>query len=71
MRKRADKLEDAINVWSHRLVGDQDVLGPCGSGHLRFGDCGAFEFFDAEIQMHFYDFRQLVCLDVRPEAILG
>ena len=42
-----------------------------GEGHhLRLGNCGALEAGDAQAEMHADDLRQLVCLDMRPKAIL-
>ena len=51
-------------------MGQQNILAAGTSHHLCLGNGSALEAYDAQAEMHAYDLRQLVCLDMRPKAIL-
>ena len=73
MRKATEEFDDALNIWAHRLIGQEQIRDSKCRGHFRLGDGSAFEFGNAEGALQPEQVAHLVGLDMcaQPSGATG
>jgi len=68
-RKPAREGEQALNVWTNRLVAQEHILRSGTGCHFSLSDGCALELCYAQLDVHLHYFSELVSLDVRTKSL--
>ena len=68
-RKSLRQGHESLQLWPHRLAGQQDVLATGRGRHLGFRDGRCLELVDARSTLQGDDVRRLVRFHMRPQAL--